>query len=723
MSARQTRKRPASGSFQDQLTKRGRPSKADRDSQVPHDAPSRATARTMLRDHPPLKVDLLDDRRFYRELIETPIDDWSADDEAAVVADWNQSEAKSLSRDFSQRNALLATWKISLRLYKETPVTLLSLFTSLRYQPVSTNGMGNEVIYSESFCSELSKLMAHPCWEQKTTLLTLGLRWTVICRLDDRRIWELNRTYHCPALKALSQNIEECGDAQMMLSYHEMHKAAREAVFELRTAPSVLSDLLCNIGQAVSGEVSARPPVDSQYQIHNGFDVLPVTLWDLQVLSKAVNSTTFKTEWNYSVEEALLAWKAESKGSDIPAKEKLPLLYELAHLDLLRHYVVLGRKYPPTSASEGSRQDFVAPERQIPGATGAQRVVREGDTPGYESSFSHRTPKQNEQDCNDMATVLDGGVDVDSDGSVATPLNPDLSRPHGPIRPEITSTPMEDRPFRRERRYKALVDGEETEDEQEDLQRNQHHKLDSSQRIVPDRQGTTLSLGFGDRTSQFELESAYTQPNAPTQRSPRRSPHPAPIVPHASEAAFSQLTVPGEGSPRSHAEEVKSSLKRIENQNTRILNLLQPQTQETHQPVAHLPDQRRGKTDNTGTAGMVQVIESVGVNDYGLVRNLRSQIAQLLEENKGLSDTVKEKDQAIEEKDALIRELSDKVKDKAVKNESQKDEVIKELSDKVKFQKFEISDLHRDMATKDTALETERNRANNLETQLSELGW
>ncbi|KAH7202343.1 hypothetical protein DER44DRAFT_900865 [Fusarium oxysporum] len=636
MSARQTRKRPASGSFQGQLAKRGRPTNTDRDSQVPHKAVSRETARTMLLAHPPLKVDLRDERRFYRELIETPADNWSAEDEAAVVADWNQSEAKSCTGYFSQRHDLLSTWRISLRLYQEAPVTLLSLFTSLRYQPVSTNGIAS-------------------------------LRWTVICYLDDRRIWELNRTYGYPALKALLQNIKECGDSRIALSYHEMHEAAREAVSEQRATPSVLSDLL-------------------------------FTLWDLQVLLKAVNSTTFKAEWNYSVDEAFRSWDAERKGRNIPSKDKLPLLYELAHLDLLRHYVVLRRKHPRTSQSEGSRQDVVASERQIPGTTGAQRVICEGeaaigirDTPDYESSFNHRTPSQNEQDCDDMA-IIGGGVDVDSDGSVAAPLNPNLSLPQGSIQPEITSTFMEDRPFRRERRYKALVDGEETEDEQEDLQRNQHHG-DSSQRVVPDRQGTTLRLSFGDRTSQFDLQSAYRQPDAPKQKSPRRSSPPVPIVPHASAAASSQLTVPGEGSPKSRAEQVESRLKRIENQNTRILDLLQPQTQE-HQPVAHLLDQRRGKTDNIGTAEMVQVIESVGVNDSDLVHDLRAQVAHLLEEKKELSDTVKEKDA-----------------------------LIKELSDKVKYQKFDISDLHQEIGTKNTALEAEKKRADSLEAQLSELRW
>ncbi|EXL47972.1 hypothetical protein FOCG_10478 [Fusarium oxysporum f. sp. radicis-lycopersici 26381] len=70
----------------------------------------------------------------------------------------------------------------------------LSYFFRLRYQPVSTNGMANQVLYSVLFSNELSKIMVHPWWEQDPDLLALGLRWTAICRLDDRRCWEIEKT-------------------------------------------------------------------------------------------------------------------------------------------------------------------------------------------------------------------------------------------------------------------------------------------------------------------------------------------------------------------------------------------------------------------------------------------------------------------------------------------------------------------------------------------------
>ncbi|KAF5644490.1 hypothetical protein F52700_2489 [Fusarium sp. NRRL 52700] len=503
MSARQTRKRQMSDSGDLQRPKRGRLPNEYKNSRVPEDAVSRQTARTMLRDHRSLKVDRKDERGFYRDLIEKPIDNWSAEDEAAVVSDWNQSEAKSRSQNFTpQHTHLIRTWKISLRLYQKTPVTILSLYNSLRYQPVSTSNNAIEEIYSGTFCCELSKLMVHPCFEQKMTLLTTALGWTVICRLDDRRLWGLNRTYGCPALKILSKAIEECEGSRMRLSLHEMHETAREAAFEQRTEPSVFSTLLCNIGKAVSDEGDPRPPVDYKYQTVKGFDVLPVTLWDLRVLAKAVNSTKFRTEWNYSTEEAFMAWTAEHGITDAPEKAQLPLLYELAHLDLLRHYVTLRRQ----SESTNSRHHVAASEPQISEPLSSQGVIWDGDTdnPGRGSPI-HQTSSPNEQGHDEMTGFLDGGLD--SDGPIAAPLETDLSLTREATRPEITFTSMEDRPFCQQRRYKALVDGEETEDEQEDLQRNQSRQPNPRQRIVPDRQGTTLRQAAAIAVSAEVTES------------------------------------------------------------------------------------------------------------------------------------------------------------------------------------------------------------------------
>ncbi|KAF5714456.1 hypothetical protein FMUND_7418 [Fusarium mundagurra] len=95
----------------------------------------------------------------------------------------------------------------------------------------------------------------------------------------------------------------------------------------------------------------------------------------------------------------------------------------------------------------------------------------------------------------------------------------------------------------------------------------------------------------------------------------------------------------------------------------------------------------------------------VETQNSGLVQELRAQISQ----------TVKEKDEAIKEKEM------------AINSERQKDGLIKELSDKnnelsdiVKFQECHILDLLQELGEKDKALEAERVKSQSLEAALSE---
>ncbi|KAG5785947.1 hypothetical protein H9Q73_000385 [Fusarium xylarioides] len=284
-----------------------------------------------------------------------------------------------------------------------------------------------------------------------------------------------------------------------------------------------------------------------------------------------------------------------------------------------------------------------------------------------------------------MTDFLDGGVD--SDGSIAAPRKPDLSLPHEYTRPVTTSTPMEDRPFRRQRRYKALVDGEETEDEQEDLQRNQRHELESNRRTVSDRQDTALGHRLGDRTSPFDLKYAYRQPDSATRGSLWISLHPVPLKSHGSDPTFGRLTIPGNSTRNNVIEDTNSSLERIENLNTQIPNMNQSQTHDVHQSIVFPMDQQQDRAGNTSTPEAAPIAVSAEVNESDLVRNIRAQVSQLLGKNAQLLET------------------------------------NKELSDKVKYQKFAISDLHQDVAQEKAGRETERKRADELETVLRDLRW
>ncbi|KLO81566.1 Uncharacterized protein Y057_7544 [Fusarium fujikuroi] len=361
MSSRSTRKRPASGELQAGPAKRGRPTKADRDSQVPQGAISRATARHILDDNPSITIEAGKEIQQYEESFCAQIENWDPKDEKTVQDLWDSSKAKSECKKFIQKTPLLTTWRISLRLYNQAPVILFSEEFNLRYQS-TTHPWAKGAVLSGSFCEALCEIMVHPCWEQDPGKLALGLQWTSVCRIDDRRYWELTDTYDCPVLEDLDETIKQeiqgkdPQEIELDVSYAEMLEESRCKTLEDGNSPSAFSSLLYQINKAVAEENSARPPLNDEYRKYDEYDVVPVTLWDLQVLSKAINATQFKAEWNYSTKEASKAWNSQLKGKEFPAMDMLPLLYELSYKDLFRRRIVYDReeRQSTTSSASGS---------------------------------------------------------------------------------------------------------------------------------------------------------------------------------------------------------------------------------------------------------------------------------------------------------------------------------------------------------------------------------
>lgn len=361
MSSRSTRKRPASGELQAGPAKRGRPTKADRDSQVPQGAISRATARRILEDNPSITIEASKEIQQYEESFCAQIENWDQEDEKTVQDLWDSSKAKSECKTFTQQTPLLTTWRISLRLYNQAPVILFSEEFNLRYQS-TTHPWAKDAVLSGTFCQALCEIMVHPCWEQDPGKLALGLQWTSVCRIDDRRYWELTDTYDCPVLEDLDETIKQeiqgkdPQEIELDVSYAEMLEESRCKTLEDGNTPSAFSSLLYQINKAVAEENSARPSLNDEYRKYDEYDVVPVTLWDLQVLSKAINATQFKAEWNYSTREASKAWNSQPKGKEFPAMDKLPLLYELSYKDLFRRRIIYDReeRQSTTSSASGS---------------------------------------------------------------------------------------------------------------------------------------------------------------------------------------------------------------------------------------------------------------------------------------------------------------------------------------------------------------------------------
>ncbi|KAF9766902.1 hypothetical protein IL306_000599 [Fusarium sp. DS 682] len=361
------RSKRSSGRHEDERgKKRGRPSKQFLDSQIPHDAMSRIQAREMLRRHPALIHTDQSDLQFYEDLVSRFVpDQWDEDDEAEIDEEWDQSEVKENSKNLntSQYASLFLLFKICLRLYRTTPIALISPVVGLRYQATSKNRLADEWIFTKSFCDKLAQLMVHPCMQQKTDMLALVLRWTATCRLDCRFKRVITFKTSCPALDSLFEELFELQGRHLVRSYHEMHKIARDRAIAAGHSPSFWSDLLYHIGEKVSQNTKGRPEVKPEFRSLWGLSVVPVTVWDLEIIIKVVKSIELKPEWNYSVEDALKAWKVEVPNQELPTQDKLSLIYKFAYKDVFRRLRFL---QSPSSSVSGENEDEDGQDIRLP---------------------------------------------------------------------------------------------------------------------------------------------------------------------------------------------------------------------------------------------------------------------------------------------------------------------------------------------------------------------
>ncbi|VZH97563.1 unnamed protein product [Fusarium fujikuroi] len=365
--------------------KRGRPTKDELNSLAPEDSVSRVQARRMLRRYPALEYSSEEESSFYDGLIPWPETfEWSDEDKAAVAEKWEQSDIKEASSklDSTQYLSLFSLFKIALRVYGTTPLVLLSPYMAMRYQGVYFGS--NKWIMSRKFCETLSKIMVHPCWDGDIKWLALALQWAVICRLDSRLIQQT------------LDNVQGFAGRFLDISYHEIHEDERERASERGESLSIYSDILYEIGEAVPKE-PARPEADPEYNTIFGRRVLPVTQWDLDILVKVVNAMEFKPRWNYSVEDALTAWKAEKSGAELPSRDKLPLIYEITYKGIFR-FLRLNDREPSAVPRTEESDDDQSPDSSTSGDNGSQKDTASPPQRGHRSRQDDFDDSDEEED-------------------------------------------------------------------------------------------------------------------------------------------------------------------------------------------------------------------------------------------------------------------------------------------------------------------------------------
>ncbi|KAI3580863.1 hypothetical protein IWW34DRAFT_906754 [Fusarium oxysporum f. sp. albedinis] len=323
-----------------------------------------ACCRALVGDHP------YNERQAYHDLISQSIENWDDEDEKPVVTEWDRSDAKSSCRDFTQRSALLNTLRISLRLYQLAPVTTCHISSGSDTSRCQQTEW--PIKYYTPSCSATSCPRSWCIPGGNRTLICLpwacaGLPyvvWMTVAAGRSKR--QINVPLSEPSTRP-SKSVE-------ILLF-------RQDAFEQDRVPSALSDLLCEIGRAVSDEESAPPQ---------------------SILS-------FKPEWDYSTDEALKAWTAGTTDKDVFTKDKLPILYELAYKDMFRHRIYYEREPTPTSESESSDEDVAGPSRNCR----SRNIVRDNDD---DEAGTRRNTPDPDPSLDRPASRRSDGEDPGSDG-------------------------------------------------------------------------------------------------------------------------------------------------------------------------------------------------------------------------------------------------------------------------------------------------------------------
>ncbi|RYC85596.1 hypothetical protein BFJ63_vAg11566 [Fusarium oxysporum f. sp. narcissi] len=365
-----------------------------------------------------------------------------------------------------------ALWKVCLRLWEISPTVLISPMCGLRYFPATPKrgGRANQAVFSPEFSKLFAELIPHPCWNFEHERFLLALQYVVKCRVDNRSPWPHKdaKERECPAIEALFNMFDESGYGEMSL--HEMHKSARESVVGDRV--SGFSDFLYFIGQKVKKDAV------EQEQIYHGIPGLPITIGDMKTLTNAVTNFNWPDEsWRCSPGEIYEAFRAERTRTT--GRNELP-----ATGDQLKEY--LGR----------SLKDVF---RDI-------EIYRQGadpeiSSPVYEACLADVSVR----DAANTAAQASAGADIDEEMHLPLNVDEELHLPQ-----DVQQIPPEQRPVRPERRYKALVGGEESEDEQADLARNLRDYRVA--RLPPDsqRRRREYRSSFGDgRFPGIHGESPY----------------------------------------------------------------------------------------------------------------------------------------------------------------------------------------------------------------------
>ncbi|EQB51783.1 hypothetical protein CGLO_08639 [Colletotrichum gloeosporioides Cg-14] len=117
--------------------------------------------------------------------------DWSRDDEAKLVKDWEEEPLQDALLDYKDK-ATDTVFRMCLRFYHMSPFELISEKYSLVYE--GNTGRGTPPArWASGFADSLKRILVHPLWNGDINLLIMGIQYTCILNEEDRHAWRFAR--------------------------------------------------------------------------------------------------------------------------------------------------------------------------------------------------------------------------------------------------------------------------------------------------------------------------------------------------------------------------------------------------------------------------------------------------------------------------------------------------------------------------------------------------
>ncbi|CAG7555725.1 unnamed protein product [Fusarium equiseti] len=287
----------------------------------------------------------------------------------------------------TNHSRLITTWKLCYRLYKVSPFGLFSPMCGLCYLPNSEEqSQTSTVLWNIKFCEDLNRILTHRAWMGNVDVVVTLLQYAVICRTDDRRVWQMPTIPieggPLVRLRATLRSLQ----GPLPVPIRKLHREARAESPQLILCP--LSNLMREI--AIEVRKSQDSSKASQIFSCNGFVVYAVSPVDVRNILTAIdNSTLTNTEDEY---RHFLDHRKTNQ--DMPNKKQLTehmqsaLLHEAREMD--KQKGLNGRAEPEPAVAAHSiplpdRDEYESVAEEVTG-TLVEPVVIGSSSPGTDSA-------------------------------------------------------------------------------------------------------------------------------------------------------------------------------------------------------------------------------------------------------------------------------------------------------------------------------------------------